>query len=303
MQKKIEKVAIIGMGALGMMYGNHIAKHDITTHYILDAERYLTYQNQKFVVNNQEIDVILRQDDQVTSYDLVIVAVKYNSLQDAIDSMQHCVDEHTIIISVLNGINSEEIISQRYGENHMVYCVAQGMDSLRVNHEIRYTKMGHLCIGKLAHQSSDNLNALIEFFDEIEMPYQVEEDILYRIWGKWMLNIGINQVCMVYDTTYGGALTKEKASKTLLLAMEEVIALSKLEGINLKEEEKDYYINLMKTLNPDSCPSMEQDRIAKRKTEVEMFSGELIRRAKVFGLEVPVNKYLYEQIKKIENAY
>ena len=45
--------------------------------------------------------------------------------------------------------------------------------------------------------------AVVDLFDKIGMPYTLEEDINRRIWSKFMLNVGINQVVMLYEGTYG----------------------------------------------------------------------------------------------------
>lgn len=56
-------------------------------------------------------------------------------------------------------------------------------------------------------------------------------------------------------------------------------------------------------MNPDGCPSMEQDRRAKRPSEVEMFAGTVIKYGEKHGVSVPVNRWLYDEIKKIEASY
>ena len=85
--------------------------------------------------------------------------------------------------------------------------------------------------------------------------------------------------------------------------MDEVILLSRAVGINLSQEDADYYKKIIATLKPDGVPSMRQDGIAKRKTEVEMFAGIVKKLAKKYGIATPVNDLLYEKIKKIEEAY
>lgn len=64
-----------------------------------------------------------------------------------------------------------------------------------------------------------------------------------------------------------------------------------------------YYINLIKTLSPEGVPSMRQDGIARRYSEVEMFSGTVRRLAEKHGLKVPVNDMLYKKIKEMEASY
>ena len=118
-----------------------------------------------------------------------------------------------------------------------------------------------------------------------------------------MLNVGINQTCMAFETNYSGVLAPGKPNDALIGAMKEVIDLSKKEGVGLSEADMDFYLNLIKTLSPEGVPSMRQDGMARRYSEVEMFSGAVRRLAAKHGLPVPVNDMLYEKIKNIEAAY
>ena len=136
----------------------------------------------------------------------------------------------------------------------------------------------------------EKLDALTEFFDRTHFPYKIEPDILRRIWSKFMLNVGINQVCMVCGTGYGGATRPESFELMLMVsAMREAKLVALAEGISLTEE--------------DLVDSMAQDRIRKKPSEVEIFSGTVQAIAAKHGILVPVNDYLYNKVKEIEAAY
>lgn len=66
----------------------------------------------------------MEESSKTNIFDLVIVAVKYNSLASALETMKNCVGPDTIIISVLNGISSEKIIGERFGMDKMLMTVA-----------------------------------------------------------------------------------------------------------------------------------------------------------------------------------
>ncbi|MCD6436256.1 MAG: 2-dehydropantoate 2-reductase, partial [Clostridiales bacterium] len=81
---------------------------------------------------------------------------------------------------------------------------------------------------------------------------------------------------------------------------DEVIKLSKAMNVNLDESAFEQYISLLNDLSPDGLTSMLQDIRAKRKTEVEMLSGQVIEFGKKYNIETPVNNILYKMIKSIE---
>ncbi|MCD8224946.1 MAG: ketopantoate reductase family protein [Clostridiales bacterium] len=316
--KEIHSAAIVGMGALGMLFASQItaALGPDAVCFVAESDRVAKYQQMRFTVNHKECHFPVIDSRNAIPADLVIVAVKSTALTDALDTMAGCVGPDTIIISVINGITSEEIIGARYGMEHIIYCVAQGMDAVKFGGDLTYIKPGELRIGILekAEQNSsepneamstapDRLAALVRYLDRVGIAYTVEPDIRYRLWGKFMLNVGINQICMVFETTYGGAVAPGKPRDTMIAAMREVIALANAEGIALGEKEIADYIALMETLSPEGMPSMRQDGVAHRPSEVELFSGTVRKRSAKYGLPTPVNDWLYTRIKEMEANY
>lgn len=340
--KEMQSTAIIGMGALGMLYASQIQDTlgpDAVT-FVAEPERAARYRTMTFSVNGVPKQFSIADSRTCTPADLVIVAVKYNALQSALDTMARCVGPDTTIISVMNGISSEQIIGERYGMEKVIGCIAQGMDAVKFDGALTYSRPGELRIGVLsedpsgadceghtgnpsgtdceghtanpsgtdcadhtANPSAARLDALTHYLSSAGVPYTVESDIRFRLWGKFMLNVGINQTCMAFETNYGGALAPGKPFDTMTGAMREVIALANLEGIPLTEADLDAYLDLLRTLSPTGMPSMRQDGIAHRPSEVEMFAGTVRKLAAGHGLAVPVNDWLYEKIKKLEAMY
>ena len=119
-----------------------------------------------------------------------------------------------------------------------------------------------------------------------------------------MLNVGINQTCMVYDGGY--AAVTEPGSEAYAInvaAMREVVAVGRAEGIDLGEKEVNQYLEIIATLDPNATPSMGQDRRQGRLSEVDMFAGEVIELGKKHGIRVPANEYLYRRVHEIEEGY
>ena len=144
----------------------------------------------------------------------------------------------------------------------------------------------------------------MEFFEYVKMPYVVDPDIMYRMWFKYMLNVGTNQTCMVYNVSYG-KLTESGSEQyvTYISAMREVKEIAAKRGITLTEDDIEHVVEMENTLDPEATPSMGQDRMAKRHSEVDMFAGVVIKLGKEYGIRTPANEYLYRRVKEIEAEY
>nr|MBO2505145.1 2-dehydropantoate 2-reductase [Bacilli bacterium] len=304
---RIQRVSIIGLGALGIMYGHHLSKKlpKENVRIIADEQRIQKYKNEGVFCNGEKCEFrYVTPDEQVEPADLLIFTVKFHGLEEAIRFAKHHVGENTIIISALNGIISEEMIGQAYGFDKVLYCVAQGMDAVKVGNKLTYDHKGILVFGdKEPGIISEKTKGLREFFDSVQLPHQVDTNMTHRLWGKFMLNVGVNQTVAVYKGNYGTVQNEGEARNTMIAAMKEVIAISEKAGVPLSEQDLQYWLDVLSTLSPDGKPSMAQDVDAKRPSEVELFSGTVLKLGEKYGIDTPVNKMLYEKIKEMEAEY
>lgn len=299
------KISIVGMGALGLLYA-YISQKNLgfeNVEFVMDKKRAEKNRRIDFMVNGETIKFKITEEENATESDLVIVAVKSTGLESAISVIKKLVGEKTAIISVLNGISSEDFLARTFGYEKIVHCVAQGMDAIKFTNEMKFTKMGNLHIGITKDEKIETLNKVKEIFETAKIPYIIEDDIMFRIWSKFMLNVGLNQTCMAYSAIYSQVLGDKKLFNIFTGLMQEVIKIANAKGVNLTENDLNKYVEITKTLVPTGTPSMGQDRILKRKSEVELFSGTVIKIADECGIDVPLNKMIYEKIKKIESEY
>lgn len=302
---EIKRVAIVGMGALGLLYGEAICKacgRD-AVRFVMDSERFARHAQDKYTINGRVQDFVLQPADAAQPVDLVIVATKFSGLEQAMDEMRRLVGEQTVIISVLNGITSEERLIARFGAQHVLYCVALGMDAVREGSSLTYQHQGMLKIGCVDKALEPKLDAVCAFLDRCQLQYVREEDILHALWAKLLLNVGINQTCMVYETNYGGALADEAARTAMFAAMHEVIDVARCEGVSLTEDDFAACVKVISGLAHEGLPSMRQDALAKRPSEVELFAGTILRLAAKHGVPAPANRHYYDKIKAIEAGY
>ena len=302
----IERIAIVGMGALGVLYGDFLTSRLGREHvgFVVNAERRERYERMEISANGRRCDFrLIDANETGNPADLVIFAVKATALAQAMEDAAGQIGPDTVLLSVLNGITSERLLEQRFGSRNVVYCVAQGMDAVKLGGALTYTVMGQLCIGVPSAEKLPALDAVCALFDRIGMPYSREEDILHRLWGKFMLNVGVNQVVMVFEGSYGTIQAPGKPREMMIAAMREVLELSGYEGVKLSEDDLNFYVELMNTMSPQGMPSMRQDGLAHRRSEVELFSGTVCRLARKHGLSVPVNEWLYARVREMEAAY
>lgn len=301
----IETVAIIGKGAVGLLHGSKIAKAVGSKHleYVMDGERYLRHRTDRIVINGEDQTFITIPASQAKPVDLVVLAVKATGLDQAINSMEGLVGPETRIISLLNGVTSEEAIAARYGWKHLVLAITQGMDAVFIDNALTLTHPGEIRLGAAPHTEAGVAEDIAGLLERAGISHVVEEDIRRRMWAKLMMNVGINQTCMVYGGTYGSALADSEQNRCLIAAMREAKAVANAEGIALTEDDLNEMVDIIANLDPNGMPSMAQDRINRKRTEVALFAGTIIERAERHGLLVPQNRWLLKRVREIESSW
>ena len=304
---EIQTVALIGLGALGTMYGHHLAGKlpEGALRVVADRERITRYQSQGVYSNGERCAFHYVTPDEVTGpADLVLVAVKALQLEDALQAIQGQVGDHTVILSLLNGISSEGDIARLYGWERVALCVAYGMDAVKQGNRLTYRHMGKLCIGaRSGGPIPETVQRAQRFFERTALPYELDGQMERRMWGKFMMNVGVNQTLAVFGPDYGALQREGEQRQTMIAAMREVVSLSQTEGVGLTEKDVDYWLGVLATLNPAGKPSMRQDVEAGRRTEVGLFAGTVLRLATLRGLDTPVNRMLFDRIAQIEAGF
>lgn len=304
----IENVTIVGAGAMGTMVGDAFVKllGPEKVRFLADGDRLARYQAEGIYYNDARCDFRFTDGSEGEIADLLIFAVKDPALADAMDLAQSSVGRDTIVLSLLNGTTSEETLGLRFGMGKVLYTVTQGLDPVREGNAVVRKGDGTIFVGVPQEDYFDREEKLAEtvaFLERVGLPVRREEDILHRMWCKFMLNVGVNQVCMAYETDYAGVQQPGEARETMIAAMNEVRKVSACQGVLLTQKDLQEYLAVVDSLTPGSIPSMRQDGLARRKTEVEMFAGTVRTLADQYGMRVPVNETLHQKIREMETNW
>jgi 2-dehydropantoate 2-reductase len=304
MKPSIKKISIVGAGAMGAVYASMLYEMDSRCiSFVARGDRMERLRREGLIVNGKLYNIpVLSPEDHAAPADLIIVAVKNQHLDEATRDMRNCVGPETVIISVMNGIDSEERIGAVYGLDKVLYCVSLGIDALREDNRVIYTTQGKLFFGEATNPfSTQGVKRVQELLDRAGIVYETPPDMMRVLWWKFMINVGINQASAVLGAPYAVFQTSKEARGLMESAMREVILLAEKAGVNLSEEDIRGFDPYLARLNPQGKTSMLQDVEAGRKTEVEMFAGKVIALGRHYNVPVPVNQMLFDQIREIES--
>lgn len=299
----MKKVYLVGLGAIGASFGERFVAHKNAIFKVLvDENRYEKYRQGPTIINNEPVEFEFAiPSSEMDCADLIIIATKYHQLQEAIELIEPVVGRHTQILSLLNGINSEEIIASRYGWARTVYGLCFGIDAVRENGKIQYGNIGRIVFGEKENSvKSERIMAIEQIFEENGVPYEIPDDFLRVQWRKFMINVANNQTSAILLAPYGVYQSIPEAQSLMIDVMKEVMAIANAKGIALGQSDINGYLELLPTFDPQGKSSTHQDMEAGRKTEVEMFAGMVCSMGSEMGIPTPLNHMIYKMILTME---
>ncbi len=336
---KIKSCAILGTGAVGayFLYGlSDLLGENLMV--VASGDRKQRLEEKGLYVNGvnyiSEKPLRVVTPEEARGVDLLLVAVKYTGLDAALSDIKTIVNpEHTIVLSLMNGVDSEERIAETCHPKYLMHSFMK-IQSTRVGQEIRFNPKTTLGLfygvpGITEEDGRADLIALRELLDQsylndqnlpdenvdqsvastatasVAQPsddrrihYHFSAQIEVDIWSKYAMNIANNLVQAILDVGIGAYEDSEYIKQLAQNLRDEVVAVAHAKGIEISSEMDNPIMKRLAT--KDSAYSTLQDIRAKRETEIEMFSGTLVRMGKKLGVATPYNDAIYLLIKGLE---
>jgi len=299
----IRNISIIGAGAMGAAYAAMFSEAEgFSVSFAARGNRHRRLSQGALRINGKSYGIPVIHPDKIAEpADLILVALKHHHLPEALPDIQSLCGSETTILSVMNGLESEEIIGGVCGPKKMVYAIAVGIDALREGDRFTYASPGRIVFGPGPqtgnHRRVERLKATL---DRAGIPHEVPEDMSRAMWWKFMINVGINQASAVLRAPYGVFQSSSDARALMKALMQEVISLAQAVNIRLTQNDLDEWLSILSGLSPSGKTSMLQDVEAGRKTEVEIFAGKVVAMGEEVHVPTPVNETVFHIIKVIE---
>lgn len=286
------KVALIGAGAVGAYFIWGFADNpQIELKLIADKGRIEKIRKDGISINGQCYYPEVTDAESAGVQDLILVATKYSGLNDAISMLPAMVGTNTMVLSLLNGIDSEEKIAAKIGWEHVEYSLMR-IASRRVGREVNFNPDNTQGLFTGTEKLSEEIKSILA---DSKIVCTFEDNILRDVWIKYASNIANNLPQAVLGMDASLYTDSEHGYFLAAKLWNEVYQVAEAKGIDVGEKP-----GIFRQVAKTSKYSTLQDLEAKRHTEIDMFAGILIKMAGELGIAVPYTEYTYHAIKALE---
>lgn len=303
------RIGIIGAGALGAFYGARLAQvgHDVA--FLLRSD-YEAVRDHGLFVKSFEGDFHLRVNafdspEAMGVCDLIVVGLKTTANRALPQLLKPTVGDHTVILTLQNGLGNEEAISEALGGSATGAAsrVLGGVSFLCSNRtapgHIHHIDHGQIRMGEFSAPTSDRTHAIAELFRSAKIRCDVADSLMQARWEKLVWNIPFNGLGVAARSDVAQVLASPGLHSLARTLMEEVVETAEATGSRIDRGMPDKMMKNSESMGPYHS-SMQVDYEQQRPLEVESIIGEAVRRAQGAGKEVPHMAMLYNLVKELD---
>lgn len=294
---KEKHIVLLGAGAVGVLPAvKLLLRKDLRLTAAADSRRVERYRRDGIFFNGEKIPFDFASPCEMSELppaELVIIATKTPSLEEALVNIIPLVDEKTILLPLLNGITASDIIQKHFPGNTVLKGYFLGHASVRENNRISHDGVGTFFIGG----NKEAAAATYELFTSSGINTVIPDDIISAMWKKFVLNVGVNQTQAVFKADYG---TMQKSKEMLSYArnlMQEAVLVANAEKVSGTESMVEDAMKVILDMPGNVKTSMLQDVLAGRVTEVDAFAGTICQKAALYKIPVPFNQDVLDKLK------
>jgi len=300
------KIAVIGAGGVGGYFGGKLAKagYDVT---VLARGNHLRAIQQngltiKSIQGDFKVDSVKATDriETIGVVDFIIIAVKAWQIKDIAKDLKDIVHKDTIILPLQNGVSATDELKEQIMQVNIIGGLCRIISKIEspgvINH---FGIEPTILFGELDNSKTERIHKIKAMFDNAEINAKISDDIVVDLWKKF-IPICVSGLLAVTKTTYGELRELDETRQLMIELLNEILRLSKKIGIKIEPDYLDKAIAFIDSFPYDSTSSLTRDVWEGKPSEIEYQNGTVVKLAEKYGIETPINKFVYSCILPME---
>lgn len=298
------KIVVMGTGGVGGYFGGRLAAAGADVSFIARGAHLAAIRDSGLRIESPLGDAHLTDvgatDDpaEIGPVDLVVFATKLYDVESAGNLCKPLIGENTLVVSFLNGVDSEEALASILGDSHVAGGVAYISAEIGEPGLIRHhSQFARLVFGTMDGSASPLLEQFLQLCQTAGIDAALEADIAVPIWRKFALLASLAAVTCLTRLPIGPIRDEPASWRMAQDAIREVVAVAKAVGVDIGDDAVDATIKTMSGLPDGMKASMLFDLERGNRLEVDWLSGTVFRLARAHDLDVPVHRVAYAALR------
>ncbi|MCP4667711.1 MAG: 2-dehydropantoate 2-reductase, partial [Deltaproteobacteria bacterium] len=300
-------ILIVGPGAMGCLFAARLRKNNHNAALLDYRPERAALTNKKGirvegVTGEYEIHVPVVTGKTSEAPDIVLICVKANQTKEAAQGLKMWLGPEARILTLQNGFGNIETLVKIFGGEKVLGGVTSEGATLLAPGRIRHAGEGETVIGP-DDSPGGTVAEIVSLFASAGFRARSAENVDDLIWGKLIINVGINALTAI-TRLKNGLLPEIEGTKAVLeRAVHEAVTVARAKGINLPYSDPLERVLEVCRATSGNTASMLQDVLRQRETEVAYINGAIVREGKALGIPTPVNATLTFLVQAIQESY
>ncbi|PWB73797.1 2-dehydropantoate 2-reductase [candidate division GN15 bacterium] len=302
------KIAVIGTGGVGGYFGGRIARagHEVT--FVARGAHFKAIRENGLQVKSINGDFAIKPaktTDNIRSLspvDLILLGVKAWQVREVAQQLKEVVADTTAVMPLQNGVMAAEELTDVLGNKYVIGGLCRIISKIESPGVIAHSGLDpYVAFGELDNRKTERIARIKALFDSAGITSQIAEDISADLWTKFMA-ICVSGLLAVTRSRYGTVRELKETRQMINDLLGEVHQVALQSGIRLEPGIVEKTMVLIDSYPFGSTSSLTRDVMEGRPSEIEYQNGTVVRLGTQFGVDVPVNRFIYNCILPMEMA-
>jgi 2-dehydropantoate 2-reductase len=301
------EIAILGAGAMGSLFGGLLAEagHDVTLLDIDEAHleairrdglRLATDSGERVVTKLRA----LRPEAAERAPELLIVFTKTMHTEAALDAARALIGPHTSVLSLQNGLGNVERLARSVPRERIMVGITTWPADKPSAGRVSSHGSGMTRLMSADGEARASVTRTVAALNSAGLACSADPDVWVTIWEKVAFNAALNSLCAVTQCTVGELSNVPDGPELALKIVAEVAAVARASGVAVDEAHMVENVQHALANHRSHRPSMLQDVLAGRRTEIEAINGAVVEAARAVPMAAPCTETLLQLVRLVD---
>ena len=297
------RVAIFGTGGAGGYFGAKLARAGEDVTFIARGEHLRAIRERGLRLETPGEEVLINPaeatDDpaQVGTVDAVLVGVKTWQLSAAAEQMRPMIGPETFVVPLQNGVEASGQLAQILGPESVLEGLCGTVSRVvGPGHILSLGQTNFIKFAETDNRPSERAERLRRAFERAGVRAEVPVDIRAALWEKFIFVVPYGGVGALVRAPASVVRSLPETRRLLERGMLEILGVARARRIALSEDVIEKTFKLLDALSQDATASLQRDIIAGRRSELDAWTGAVVRLGRESGVETPLHEFIYDSL-------
>lgn len=299
------RTVIVGAGAMGCLFGARLST--VTDLYLINLDdshgRVLREDGLRMVMPNGDkrhfrLTVVHDPEDAPFPADLAIIFTKSYDTRSGAESAARMLTPNGMALTLQNGLGNMEVIESVIGKGRIAAGITLQACAIVDPGVVRYAGGGGTALGSPDH--GPDVSPVVDLFSKAGFETERSEDIFGLIWGKLIVNAGINALAAILRVPNGKLAELPACDALMAEVVREAVAVAEALNIRLPYDDPVSHVRSVCEKTAENRASMLQDMLRGSRTEIDVINGAIAREGEKVGVPTPANALIAGIIRALE---